>query len=131
VRCCKEPGDNGASLFDDPVVRDQLVRLHIDIERLRLLCTRTAWMIDQGQVPNAEASAQKVLASDLEQRLADEGMRILGPRGPCSNTVSAHVPAQGHLAQAWLLSPMLRFGGGANEIQRDIIAQRGLGLPRG
>ena len=130
VRCCKEPGDNGASLFDDPVVRDQLVRLHIDIERLRLLCTRTAWMIDQGKVPNAEASAQKVLASELEQRLADEGMRILGPRALLEYG-SPHVPMQGYLAQAWLLAPMMKFGGGTNEIQRDIIAQRGLGLPRG
>lgn len=86
-------------------------------------------MIDQGQVPNAEASAQKVLASELEQRLADEGIRILGLRGQLEYG-SAHVPAQGHLAQSWLLAPMLRFGGGANELQRDIIAQRGLGLPR-
>ena len=70
-----------------------------------------------------------MFASDLEQRLADEGIRILGPRGQLEYG-SAHVPAHGHLAQSWLLSPMLRFGGGANEIQRDIIAQRGLGLPR-
>ena len=129
VRCCKTQSDGSRSLYDDPVVQDQLVRLHIDIERLRLLCAKTAWMIDQGKVPNAEASAQKVLASELEQRLADEGMRILGP-GALLEYGSPHVPMQGHLAQSWLLAPMLRFGGGTNEIQRDIVAQRGLGLPR-
>ena len=126
---CRQSLDGSAPPFDDPVVRDRLVGLHLDVERLRLLCLKSAWMIDQGQVPNAEASAQKVFASDLEQRLADEGIRILGPRGQLEYG-SAHVPAHGHLAQSWLLSPMLRFGGGANEIQRDIIAQRGLGLPR-
>lgn len=129
VHACRQAVDGSAVPIDDPVVRDRLVGLHLDIERLRLLCLKSAWMIDHGQVPNAEASAQKVLASELEQRLADEGIRILGPRGQLEYG-SAHVPAHGHLAQSWLLSPMLRFGGGANELQRDIIAQRGLGLPR-
>ncbi len=129
VRECRQSLDGSAPPIDDPVVRDRLVGLHLDVERLRLLCLKSAWMIDQGRVPNAEASAQKVLASELEQWLADEGMRILGPRGQLEYG-SPHVPAHGHLAQSWLLSPMLRFGGGANEIQRDIIAQRGLSLPR-
>ncbi len=129
VRACKAPGDGASPLFDDPVIRDRLVGLHLDIERLRLLCLKSAWMMDQGKVPNAEASAQKVLASELEQRLADEGIRILGPRAQLEYG-SPHAVLDGRLAQSWLLSPMLRFGGGANEIQRDIIAQRGLGLPR-
>lgn len=129
VKCCKEPDERGIVLFEDPVVRDQLVRLHIDIERLRLLCTKSAWMIDRGQVPNAEASAQKVLASELEQRLADDGMRMLGERALLEHD-SPRVPMQGYLARSWLLAPMLRFGGGTNEILRDIVAQRGLGLPR-
>ncbi len=86
-------------------------------------------MIDQGKVPTAEASAQKVLASELEQRVADEGIQILGGFGQLERE-SPHAPMKGRLAQSWLIAPMLRFGGGANEIQRDIIAQRGLGLPR-
>lgn len=129
VRECRQGVADAAPLIHDPLVRDRLVSLHLDIERLRLLCLKSAWMIDQGRVPNAEASAQKVLASELEQRLADEGIRLLGLRGQLEYG-STHVPAQGHLAQSWLLAPMLRFGGGANELQRDIIAQRGLGLPR-
>ena len=130
VQCCKERNEEGRSRFDDPVIRERLVRMHIDLERLRLLNLKTAWMIDKGQVPNAEASAQKVLATELEQRVADEGMSILGPRAQLEFG-SPGVPMNGQLAQSWLLAPMLRFGGGTNEIQRDIIAQRGLGLPRG
>lgn len=129
VRECRRPIAGATPIFDDPLVRDCLVGLHLEVERLRLLCLKSAWMIDHGQVPTAEASAQKVLASELEQRLADEGMRLLGLRGQLEYG-SPHVPIDGELAQSWLLAPMLRFGGGANELQRDIIAQRGLGLPR-
>lgn len=129
VQCCKQIAADGHSLFEDPLIKDRLVRLHIDIERLRLLCLKSAWMIDQGKVPTAEASAQKVLASELEQRVADEGIQILGGFGQLERE-SPHAPMKGRLAQSWLIAPMLRFGGGANEIQRDIIAQRGLGLPR-
>ena len=129
VQCCKQIETDGHSLFEDPLIKDRLVRMHTDIERLRLLCLKSAWMIDQGKVPTAEASAQKVLASELEQRVADEGIQILGCFGQLERE-SPHAPMKGRLAQSWLISPMLRFGGGANEIQRDIIAQRGLGLPR-
>ena len=130
VRDCRQSVDGTRPLIEDPVVRDRLVGLHLDIERLRLLSLKSAWMIDHGRVPNAEASAQKVLASELEQRIADEGLRILGLRGQLEYG-SPQVAASGNLAQSWLLAPMLRFGGGTNEIQRDIIAQRGLGLSRG
>jgi len=129
IAFCKEFREAGRPLFEDPVVQDRLVRLHIDVERVRLLNYRVAWMIDQGEVPNAEASAQKVLASEVGQRLADEGMQLLGPHGQLERG-SLHAPLNGSFAAAWLLSPLMRFGGGTNEIQRDIIAQRGLGLPR-
>ncbi len=129
VGCCRQLSRDGRTLYEDSVVQDRLVGLHIAIERLRLLCFKAAWMVDKGVVPTAEASAQKVIASELEQRLADEGMRILGPCGQLAHD-SPHAPMAGRLVSSWLLAPMMRFGGGANEIQRDIIAQRGLGLPR-
>lgn len=127
--CCRELHRDGRPLIEDPVVQDRLVSLHLAIERLRLLCFKSACMVDQGKVPTAEASAQKVMASELEQRLAEEGMKILGPCGQLEQG-SPHAPMEGRLVSSWLLAPMMRFGGGTNEIQRDIIAQRGLGLPR-
>lgn len=129
LACCRDLRRDGRALLEDPVVQERLVNLHIAIERLRLLCFRSAWMVDQGKVPTAEASAQKVLASELEQRLTEEGMKILGSCGQLEYG-SPHAPMEGRLVSAWLLAPMMRFGGGTNEIQRDIIAQRGLGLPR-
>jgi alkylation response protein AidB-like acyl-CoA dehydrogenase len=86
-------------------------------------------MIDQGEVPNAEASLQKVLSSEIQQRIADEGIQLMGSYGQLALD-SPHAPCDGAMVESWLLSPMMRFGGGTNEIQRNIIAQRGLGLPR-
>lgn len=130
IEYCKTFQIDGRRLFDDPVVQDRLVRFHIDVERLRLLNYRVAWMIERGLVPNAEASAQKILASELSQQITDQALQFIGPYGQLRRS-SPHAPAQGLMLQAWLLSVMQRFGGGTNEIQRDIIAQRGLGLPRG
>lgn len=129
LECCRQLRRDGRTLIEDPVVQERLVSLYIALERLRLLNLESAWLVDQGKVPTAEASAQKVMASELEQRLAEEGMRILGPGGQL-DAGSAHAPMEGRLVRSWLLAPMMRFGGGTNEIQRDIIAQRGLGLPR-
>lgn len=129
IAFCKEFRVNGRPLFEDPVIRDQLVRLHMEVELLRLWNYKVAWMIDRRMVPNAEASAQKVWASELRQRLADQALQWMGPYGQLRRG-SPRAPLDGRFEAAWLLSPLLRFGGGANEIQRDIIAQRGLGLPR-
>ena len=71
---------------------------------------------------NAYIEPVHLLVAMLRQ---DDGPRALLEYG------SPHVPMQGYLAQSWLLAPMMKFGGGTNEIQRDIVAQRGLGLPRG
>jgi hypothetical protein len=129
LQYCREHTVNGARLLDDPVIQDRLVRMHIDVERVRLLNYKVAWMIDRGEVPNAEASLQKILASEIQQRLTNEGMEIMGPYGQLMLD-SPHAPFDGTMVESWLLSPMSRFGGGSNEIQRNIIAQRGLGLPR-
>lgn len=126
---CREHSMDGTLLIDDPVIQDRLVRMYIDVERVRMLNYKVAWMIDRGEVPNAEASLQKVLASEVQQWLANEAMEIMGAHGQLMRD-SPYAPCDGAIVESWLLSPMSRFGGGTNEIQRNIIAQRGLGLPR-
>lgn len=130
IAFCKEFHIDGRPLFEQPLVQDRLVRFNIDVERLRLLNYRVAWMIEKGLVPSAEASAQKVIASELTQQITDQALQMMGPYGQLRRE-SRRTPAGGQIQQAWLLSIMQRFGGGTNEIQRDIIAHRGLGLPRG
>jgi len=129
VKYANETTANGAPLSQDPYVRGQFADLGIKLEVVRMFSYRTAWMIDQGQVPNYESSAQKIIATDLIQEIADFGVELLGMHGQLTKD-SPHNRLDGELEQAYRSGIFLRFGGGANEVQRDIIARRGLGMPR-
>jgi 3-oxocholest-4-en-26-oyl-CoA dehydrogenase alpha subunit len=102
-------------------VRHQLAAMSAQIELARLLNYRAAWIVDQGLMPNAEASMTKVVTTELQASLSAAVLEIVPPDSFAAE-LARHMYRQ---------APYLRFGGGTNEIQRDIIAQRGLGLPRG
>jgi 3-oxocholest-4-en-26-oyl-CoA dehydrogenase alpha subunit len=102
-------------------VRHQLAAMSAQIELARLLNYRAAWIVDQGLMPNAEASMTKVVTTELQASLSAVVLEIVPPDSFAAE-LARHMYRQ---------APYLRFGGGTNEIQRDIIAQRGLGLPRG
>jgi alkylation response protein AidB-like acyl-CoA dehydrogenase len=86
-------------------------------------------MVDRGLMPNAEASMTKVFTTELHARLSDVALQLAGADGQVDTT--GQPPSLVSLAQhMYRQAPYLRFGGGTNEVQRDIIAQRGLGLPR-
>ena len=102
-------------------VRHRLAELSVEIENARLLNYRAAWMVDQGLMPNAEASMTKVVTTELQASLSAAVLELVDPTSFAAE-LARHMYRQ---------APYLRFGGGTNEIQRDIIAQRGLMLPRG
>jgi alkylation response protein AidB-like acyl-CoA dehydrogenase len=102
-------------------VRHRLAELSVEIENARLLNYRAAWMVDQGLMPNAEASMTKVVTTELQASLSAAVLELVAPTSFAAE-LARHMYRQ---------APYLRFGGGTNEIQRDIIAQRGLMLPRG
>ncbi len=120
---------DGQRLSQDSYIRSRFADLGIKLEVVRLFSYRTAWMIDQDHVPNYESSAQKIIATDLIQEIADFGIELLGMHGQLTQD-SPHARLDGELEQAYRSGIFLRFGGGANEVQRDIIARRGLGMPR-
>ena len=105
----------------DVDVRHRLAELSVEIENARLLNYRAAWMVDQGLMPNAEASMTKVVTTELQASLSAAVLELVDPTSFAAE-LARHMYRQ---------APYLRFGGGTNEIQRDIIAQRGLMLPRG
>jgi alkylation response protein AidB-like acyl-CoA dehydrogenase len=76
-----------------------------------------------------EPEITKVFTSELEQRLIDIGMQILGPYGQLTED-SKWVPLRGRISWYFLHSFMTTIGAGTSEVGRSVIAQRGLGLPR-
>jgi alkylation response protein AidB-like acyl-CoA dehydrogenase len=106
-----------------------LADLEMRVEVGRQIGLLNAWLIDQGEVPTKEGSIAKVYVTELNTHLASVGMEILGLAGQLAPDEPAS-PLHGRLQWLYTTAPMQRFGGGTNEIQRAIIAQRGLGLPR-
>lgn len=125
----KQTERDGKPLSEDPHVRRKLARRFVEAEVSRGMSYKVAWMQSQGMVPNAEASMSKMYGTELTQRVARTGMDILGMAGQLSEG-SKWAPLQGHIQQSYLMSTSSTIAAGTSEIQRNIIAQRGLGLSR-
>lgn len=129
VEYCKETQCNGEPLARDPVIRHKLSERAVEIEVNRLICYRITWMQSKGIIANYEASMGKLFSSELLYRLANTGMQILGLQGQLDRG-SKWAPLRGKIAREYLSSHSIGIGAGTSEIQRNIIAMRGLGLPR-
>jgi alkylation response protein AidB-like acyl-CoA dehydrogenase len=116
--------------LEDPAVRRRLAELELDIREHRTLALRNAWIISRGGTPIAEASMAKISGTELRTRIANTSMDLLGREGGLSAESGANAPYEGRAEFNFRLSPIFRFGGGTNEIQRDIVAAAGLGLQR-
>jgi alkylation response protein AidB-like acyl-CoA dehydrogenase len=113
----------------DPIIRQKLAEMAVEIEVSRMMCYRIAWMFSRDLRPSYESSMSLVFTSELLRRLADVGMDIAGPYGELERD-SKWAPLGGKIERLCLNCLSIGVGGGSNEIQRNIIAQRGLGLPR-
>lgn len=118
----------GKPLAKKPEVRQGLAQIAIEIEASRLLWYRIAWMQDQGLVPNYQASISKFFNDDLMYRLSTVATGLLGLYSQIERS-SKWVPLLGKIERLYLTS-FANSGGGTQEIQKIIIATRGLGLPR-
>jgi 3-oxocholest-4-en-26-oyl-CoA dehydrogenase alpha subunit len=129
VAVVRELKVDGTPLREQAWVSDRLARLAVDIEAARMLGLETAWVLDQGRVPAAESSMAKTFVSELAQRVADAGCEILGLNGQL-HPDEPHAHLHGRLQWLYRTAPLLAFGGGTNEVQRNIVALLGYGLPR-
>jgi alkylation response protein AidB-like acyl-CoA dehydrogenase len=129
IRHAQEASVDGEPPARNPLVRNKLADLAIDVEVLYGYYWHTAWLMDQGQVPEQEASALKLFATELSRKLASAAMEILGLYGQLERG-SKWAPLEGRHALGYLDSVSGPIGAGSSEIQRGIIATRGLGLPR-
>jgi alkylation response protein AidB-like acyl-CoA dehydrogenase len=111
-------------------VRLKLAELKLEFDLGRMLAYRVAWMQSQKKVPNYEASMSKLFGSEMQQRLANFAMNTLGLGGQL--TPEEHrAPLEGAASLYYQMTVPLTIAAGSSEIQKGIIATRGLGLPRG
>ena len=112
------------------VLRHRLAQHAVEVGVVTILSYRVASMLAAGQVPNQEASLLKLFLSELDQRIANTGLHILGLHGALMPG-SPLEKLQAQFALTYLTTVPRTIAGGTSEIQRNIIATRGLGLPRG
>lgn len=122
-------GQTNGRMRRDLKLRHRLAEMAIELEVARLFAYRVAWMHDQGLVSSAAASMAKAYSSEAKQRLASLAMQVLGFYGQLAPE-SKWVPLRGWVEEMFLYSVSETIGAGTSEIQRNIIAMRGLGLPR-
>ena len=120
---------DGTPISAIPSVRHRIADLQIALDVGRWIAYRVAWMQAKGLVPNYEASMSKVYGSQLNQRIANDGMQILGLYAQLAEG-DRLAPQSGRIAFAYLHAVQATILAGTSEIQRNIIATRGLGLPR-
>ncbi|MBI4498096.1 MAG: acyl-CoA dehydrogenase family protein [Chloroflexi bacterium] len=129
IAYARETRWNGHTLAEEPAVRTKLADRAIELEVARYLAYRIASMQSAGKPFNAEASMAKAFKSEFTQRLANTGMQILGLYGQIRRG-SKYAPLQGRIERLYKAAVVGTIAGGSSEIQRNIIAGRGLGLPR-
>ena len=126
----KNNNQNGSLISDNPIMRNRLANLAIEVEVSRLISYNIAWMQGEGLVPNKESSMGKVVGTELQQHLSETGMQMLGLHGQLEPG-SKYAPLEGRIEHMHLTNVSETIQAGTSEIQRNIIATRGLGLPRG
>ena len=130
IELVREESTNDRRPTITPALRHRLAERVLETEVSSLLAYRIAWMVDQGIEPQQEASISKMFSTELLLRVANTGMQVLGLMGQLVED-SKWAPLRGKLRRLYLWSISETIGGGTSEIQRNIIATRGLGLPRG
>jgi alkylation response protein AidB-like acyl-CoA dehydrogenase len=118
-------------LLADPQARLRLAEIKLDIHALRALLYACSDKIARGEAPSKEASMSKVWATELRYRMSSALMDMLGRPGVQAKGSAEPAALGGRIEQMFRHAAQARFTGGANELQKTIIAERGLGLPRG
>lgn len=124
----RTPRLDGGVPLDNPAIRRRLAQAEADVEVAGLMGHEASSMLADGVIPTVEVSVEKVFSSELRQRIADLGIDVLGAEGLLAHR-NPEARAGGRFEKLYRFAPLMRFGGGTNEVLRDVIAQRGHGMP--
>ena len=116
--------------LDDPAVADALAQSYVELRVLRLHNWRTLSRLAKHIEPGPESSWIKLAWTDMTQHMATTAIDLCGPAAPLWRG-ARHLPADGKWQRQWLWSKAGSIAGGTSEVQKNIVAERILGLPRG
>jgi len=119
---------DGRRVIDQPWAQTNLARVHAKLRVLKLMNWKMAWQLQHTDLKMADASAVKVFGSEFFVEAYRALMEIFGPLGTLQGDSPGAILA-GRVESMYRNTLILTFGGGTNEVQRDIIAMAGLGLP--
>ncbi|MFV1366783.1 acyl-CoA dehydrogenase family protein [Mycolicibacterium elephantis] len=129
VKMAQDPNALTDSGFDDSYVADRITRYAAQVEALRQIAAQATAAGVRGIAPGPEASVAKLLSSEVDQSMANFGVELSGASGVLERG-SPGAAKRGNVAASYLLMRAATFGAGTSEIQRNVIAERLLGLPR-
>jgi alkylation response protein AidB-like acyl-CoA dehydrogenase len=116
--------------FDDWGIRQRVAEAYIEVKTFQLHNWRTLTRLERGEAPGPEGSALKLYWSEMSQRLHETVMAVLGPASSLWQGASDN-PGDGTWQRSWLYYQASSIFAGTNEIQRTLVGERVLGLPRG
>jgi alkylation response protein AidB-like acyl-CoA dehydrogenase len=129
VAWAKDTLRDGERVMDVPWVRLVLARVRAKLDAMRLLNWRMAWEMSRGELNPADASAAKVYGTEFLVEAYRLLLEVVGEAGVIKQG-SPDALLRGELEHEYRAAVVFTFGGGVNEVQREIIATHGLGLPR-
>jgi alkylation response protein AidB-like acyl-CoA dehydrogenase len=129
IALAKVRREDGSRPADDAVVRRRIAQLDAEVEVAVLMGHEASSLLEDHVVPSTLVTAEKIYSSEVRQRIADEAISMFGMSGLLNRRADDSVN-NGMYERLYRYAPLHRFGGGTNEVLRDIIAQREYGLPR-
>jgi alkylation response protein AidB-like acyl-CoA dehydrogenase len=129
IKYAKETASGGKPLAQDPIVRNKIAERAIELETLRMFGYEITWKMSKGTIPIYEAARNKAYCDFLMQRLAITGTEIIGAYSQV-DMWSKWSKIMGHITRLYMMFPGLSIAAGTDEVQKNIIGQFKLGLPR-
>jgi acyl-CoA dehydrogenase len=105
----------------DPAVRDEVARVYVELKSLQLLNARVVTKLGRGQMPTAESSVMKLALARVMTRAAEAAMKAMGPGA---------LLRRGFWQNEFLFAPAWHIAGGTDQVQKNVCAERVLGLPK-